>query len=425
MDAQQQTRSCDRKRAEVQKTTPRGSQQICIPMTQKQYLAIWDDAAMVREYLDPLMADYPEIFPASVADGYQLHGRLTESKKLPGVRLRQLRTADGVFTLRPSFAFPYMTGTIDELEKPLLLLAVHTPIWVVTAVCGRNDMYWERLLERLGRNSLVGTTVRVPERMPQHLAADEHHLDWRGDKGFLAMVAASGCTLGAALTQAADEKHLLEAYGVFDQEARNVDPNWQPETINTDGWKATRGAFAKLFRQVVLVLCFLHGFLKIRDRSRQQHDLHQRVWEVYRAETASDFQSRMAELKSWSDTADLREPVRENLEKLFAHETDYATSYDHQGCYRTSNQVDRPMNRIRRSLYASRGLHGHQKTSERRLRGLCLLDNFRPFAPRSNCPREHHSPANRLNGRCYHDNWLHNLQTSASLLGFHHRTNRT
>lgn len=422
MDAQQQTRSCDRKRAEVQETTPRGSLQICIPMTQKQYHAIWHDAAKVREYLDSLIADYPEIFPASMAGGYQLHGRLAESKKLPGVRLRPLRTADGVFTLRPSFAFPYMVGTVDELEQPLWLLAVPTPTWVVTEVFGRNDMSWERLRERLGRNRLVGTTVRVPERMPQHLAADEHHLDGCNDKGFLAMVAAGGCTLGAALTQAADEQHLLEAYGVCDQEARNVDPNWPPETVNTDGWKATRCAFAKRFRQVVLVRCFLHGFLKIRDRSRQPHDRHQRVWEVSRAETAREFHSRMAELKSWSDTADLREPVRENLEKLFAHEEDYATSYDHKDCYRTSNQVDRPMNRVRRSLDASRGLHGHQATSERRLRGLCLLDNFRPFAPRSNCPREHHSPAHRLNGRSDHDNWLHNLQTSASLQGFHHRT---
>jgi len=27
------------------------------------------------------------------------------------------------------------------------------------------------------------------------------------------------------------------------------------------------------------VLCFLHGFLKIRDRCRKARDLHTRVWE--------------------------------------------------------------------------------------------------------------------------------------------------
>jgi hypothetical protein len=162
--------------------------------------------------------------------------------------------------------------------------------------------------------------------------------------------------------------------------------------------------------------------LKIRDRCRKFHDLHQRVWEVYRAESADDFSVRMDALKTWSETADLRGPVQENLEKLFAHKDDYAASYAYPACYRTSNQVDRPMNRMRRSLYASRGIHGHQATSERRLRGLCLLENFRPFAHRSNTPRDHQSPAHRLNDRSYHPNWLHNLQASASMQGFHHRT---
>jgi hypothetical protein len=422
MDAPQQTRSCERDRVADSGKPPRGSRQICIPMTREQYDVIWDDPAAVRNYLDSLIEEHPEIFPPSASSGYQLHGRLPESKKLPGIRLRQIRMADGVFTVRPSFVFAYMTGTMDDLENPLLLLAVRTPVWVVTQIFGKNDMFWQRLLERMGRNSLVGTTVRVAEQMPEHCAADEHHLKWRGTKGFLAMVAAKGCILAAALTKAADEKHLSEAYGVFDREARDVDPDWQPKSVNTDGWKATRKSIIGLFPKVVLVLCFLHGFLKIRDRCRKDHSLHERVWDVYRAETETDFRSGLQELKQWSETQELRGPVQTALEKLFARTDDYATSYTEPDGYRTSNQVDRPMNRIGRSLYASRGLHGHQATSERRLRALCLLENFRPFAPRSNTPREHQSPAHRLNNKTYHSNWLHNLQTSASLQGFHQRT---
>lgn len=417
-----QTRSCDRNRPTELIKTNNGARQICIPMTQKHYDAIWDEPAAVRNYLDSLIEQHPEIFPPSVSEGYQLHGKLPESKKLPGIQLRQLRTKNAVYTVRPSFVFSYMTGTVDELEKPLLLLAVRTPIWVVTAVCGRNDMFWERLLERMGRNSLVGTTVRVAEQMPEHLAADEHHLKWRGAKGFLAMIAAKGCILAAALTKSADDKHLSEAYGVFDSEARDVSPNWQPKSINTDGWKATRKSLQGLFPQVLLVLCFLHGFLKIRDRCRKHYDLHERVWEVYHAETEPEFRTKLSELKEWSQTQDLRSPVQIALEKLISRADDYAVSYAQPEAYRTSNQIDRPMNRIARSLYSSRGLHGHQATSERRLRALCLLENFRPFAPRSNITREHQSPAHRLNNKTYNPNWLHNLQTSASLQGFHHNT---
>ena len=74
-------------------------------------------------------------------------------------------------------------GDVDELDDPLLLLSIGTPCWIVTQLFGKNDMFWYRLLERLGRNSLVCATVRDPDRLPVHLAADEHHADWRGERG--------------------------------------------------------------------------------------------------------------------------------------------------------------------------------------------------------------------------------------------------
>ena len=37
------------------------------------------------------------------------------------------------------------------------------------------------------------------------------------------------------------------AYGVFAAEARDVEPEYAPETVNTDGWAATRNAFLALF----------------------------------------------------------------------------------------------------------------------------------------------------------------------------------
>jgi hypothetical protein len=49
------------------------------------------------------------------------------------------------------------------------------------------------------------------------------------------------------------------------------------------------------------------------------------------------------------------------------------------------------------------------------------LLNFRPYAPRSNQPRTHDSPAHRLNGKRYHEHWLHNLMASTSLMGFRNR----
>ena len=93
-------------------------------MTREIYDRIWGDPGEVRRFLEPLIETVPKLFPAGIADGFQLTGRLPESKKMPGVRLRQLRLRNGnVFTVRPSFVFSYMMGNVEELEHPLLLLS--------------------------------------------------------------------------------------------------------------------------------------------------------------------------------------------------------------------------------------------------------------------------------------------------------------
>jgi hypothetical protein len=413
------TRQVDRQRNPPAPQLPRGAKQIVIPMTRTQYDEIWLDPERVRASVDGWLGSDPELFPKGFDRGYRLHGFGRRSRKLPGLRLRKVVTDDGTsYWLRPSFITGYMTGTVDELAYPLLLASHGVPPWLLKVGFGHSEMFWYRVIERLGRNSLVGTTVRDPARLPEHLAADEHHVDWAGQKGYVATTVGGGCLLGVALTSSADDAHLREAYGVFAAEARDVKPEYAPETVNVDGWAATQNAFQALFSSIAVVLCFLHGFLKIRDRCRKAHELHRRVWEVYRAATAEEFRRRMDELREWCDMRTWTAPVREMLEKLWARTGSYAVAYDHPGCHRTSNAVDRPMNRLCRVMYAGRGLHGHQGSSELRLRGWALLMNFRPYAPRGKCPRPFDSPAHRLNGRRYHEHWLHNLMASTSLMGF-------
>jgi hypothetical protein len=391
-------------------------------MTREQYDAIWDDSQEVRNLVDSLITESPEIFPSSIKQGYQLSGHLPESKKMPGIRLRQIHLCSGVYSLRPSFVMSYMSGDVEELEAALFLLSVNTPCWVVTHVCGHNDMFWYRHLERLGRNSIIGTTVPIAEHLPIHLAADEHHCDWVGEKGYVAFTAGGGCILGVGLSPSADEAHLIESYGVFAQEAHQLDENYQPETVNTDGWWATQNVFVCLFSTIVPILCFLHGFLKIRDRGRKLRELHQQIWDVYRAESKEEFGQAMHEFKAWFAQGSWSQTVMDAVEKLCQRVELYALSYDHPHCHRTSNLVDRLMNRLTRYLYAGRGIHGHQSSSELRLRGWALLNNFRPFAPRSGQDRSFESPAHRLNQKQYHPHWLQNLQVCSSCQGFRNCT---
>ena len=132
MNNREQTRSCLRARNASKPLVSRGSQQICIPMNREKYDKTWEESQKVREYLDSLLGKTPELFPASIQKGYRLTGRLPESKKMPGIRLRQLRTIEGVYSLRLSFVMSYMSGSVEELEYPFLLLSIGVPCWVVT-----------------------------------------------------------------------------------------------------------------------------------------------------------------------------------------------------------------------------------------------------------------------------------------------------
>ena len=419
MDAPKRARVLNRNRSADPSQPQRGEKQIVIPMTREQFEQSWRDSSKMRKIVDRIMAEYPELFPPCLLDGYAFHGFARPSKKLDGMQLRKIRPSGGTeaFHLRPCFVMSYMTATTDEIEYPLQLASFGVPCWLLTQGFGHSDMYWHRLVERLGRNSLVGTTVRDPKRLPEHLAADEHHVDWNGAKGYVATTAAAGCILGVGLTKAADDEHLTAAYGEFAEEARNLNPEYAPKTVNTDGWAATQNAFQACFSSIVVILCFLHGFLKIRDRSRKNHELHRAVWEVYWAKTAEEFRSRMEAFRTWFESQTWTTSVREMAAKLWKRTEEYAVAYDHPGCRRTSNAVDRPMNRMHRLAYAGRGLHGHQAGSQRRLRGWALLLNFRPFAKRSGKVREHESPAHRMSGKRYCEGWLENLQVSASLMG--------
>ena len=54
----------------------------------------------------------------------------------------------------------------------------------------------------------------------------------------------------------------------------------------------------ELFPAVTVILCSLHGFLKIGDRCRKAFALHKRIWDVFRATNADEFTQRMQTLRS-------------------------------------------------------------------------------------------------------------------------------
>jgi hypothetical protein len=146
------------------------------------------------------------------------------------------------FTLAPAFIIPYMTALSKDIEKPLFLRRFHVPYWGLTYVYGRNDMYWCRFKLSLGRFNIVGTTVKKAELLPQDLLADDKHTQHRDEKQYIAMTVAKECILGAEITELASEAYLGEAYCVFAQKSKEINPSYRPDSVNTDVWAATQKA---------------------------------------------------------------------------------------------------------------------------------------------------------------------------------------
>jgi len=399
-----------------------GCSTLCLPISKDAYLALIDFPGRFRAWLDQAFLDRPELFPQAFAHGYTLKDDRVSAKL--GVRLRriQCKATGESFSVRPSFVMPYMTGYADEVEGPLLLRSFGVPLWALARVFGKDPMYWHRLEVGLGCNSIVGTTLRQA-KVPQHLLADEHHQPRDGQKNYFATTVAQGCYLGVALSQSADGEDLEAAYGVFQREAQNVQPGYQPRTVNADGWAPTRQAWRALFPLVVILRCFLHGWLNIRARGKHLKEVFaecsKKVWHAYRAANGRSLGQRLRRLREWARRHIQSAYVLEQVEKLCSRSREYAAAYGQPGCHRTSNMLDRVMRSMNRYFDAGQHLHGSEETVERHGRAWALLYNFRPWGPQAQRANGGwRSPAERLNQHRYHDNWLQNLLVSASLAGF-------
>jgi hypothetical protein len=206
------------------------SKQLCFFVDQAEYGNIVLEPEAFRRYLDREIALHPELFPAAIQQGYKMYDMLPASQKLAGIRLRRIELYTGdVFTIRPSFVLPYMTGYTDAVAGPLFLRRWGVPHWALAYVFGHDAQYWYRLENRLGRNSVVGTTVKDAAKLPKDLLADEKHTGFNGEKAYIATTVGNDCVLGASLTLGADEKSLTPYFC-----AKLAGDQMPPSTLTTE-----------------------------------------------------------------------------------------------------------------------------------------------------------------------------------------------
>ena len=395
------------------------SRRIVLPVDRAHYQQLIQDRQVFRHWVNVMYAQFPELFPDEFAGGYHLHD-LRPSRKLPDVPIRRIRLlgTGAVYRVVPSFVLPYMTGYTADIEKALFLRRFGVPFWGLTYVFGRNDMHWQRIVAQLGRYDLVGTTVKAPQLLPDHLLADEKFTAINGERMFVATVVGSDVILGAATSPSAQTADLTLAYGEFKTEAQRLKPDYLPQTVNTDGWKQTRQAWLALFPAIVVIRCFLHAFLRIRDRCKSSPvftDVRRMVWHIYRAKTYITYWRRYRAFLVFAREQLTGEALKA-VNKFEKKRAELYTGWKHPDSHRVSTMLERHMQPMTRCLYMARDFHGHRNTAHLLVRGWTLLHNFAPYCPRAQMRSKssHLSPFHKLNGKLYCDCWLENLLVATS-----------
>ncbi len=383
-----------------------------------------EDPKKFRNELAPFIDKFPQLFPSGIENGYAM--KEIRRPKKSGVPIRRI-IVDGIsYTIRPSFIMPYHVAFSNDVEKALFLRKFDVPFWSLSHVFGKDAMFWYRMEQSLGRNSITGTTIRDPDLLPDHLVADEKHSKLKGDKVYVSMTVGDQCILGVSVSADAGVKGLKKSYGKFKEEALDLNPEYQPKSVNTDGWKATVKAWRSIFPGIVTIACFLHVFIKIRDRSRRKFGTlfdiaADKIWHCHDAVSKASFSQRVRRLCEWADAENLPDVISKPIMKLKKNLSDYSKAYDLPGCHRTSNMVDRLMQRMDRHLFSTFYFHGSLDSAELSIRGWALIQNFAPCNPTT--VKRHDGwrcPAEWINKSVYHENWLQNLLASSSMGGFKH-----
>lgn len=197
----------------------------------------------------------------------------------------------------------------------------------------------------------------------------------------------SSCFLGVDIVERAETPDLVNGYGCFRVEVLTLNPNYQPQTVTTDGWEHTQAAWKQLFPGIAIILCFLHSVLDIQQRCRKTQGLWRkltgRLWYVYKAPSKRHFAQRLQRLRQWAQRNVKQPSILKQLLNLKGKSQQFQVAYDYPKASRTSNMLDRLMNYQDRLLYTMQYFHGSEASARLHLRAMVLLWNFHPYGSRT------------------------------------------
>jgi coproporphyrinogen III oxidase-like Fe-S oxidoreductase len=115
----------------------------------------------------------------------------------------------------------------------------------------------------------------------------------------------------------------------------------------------------------------------------------------------------------------LPDVISKPIIKLKKNINAFKSAYDFSHAYRTSNMVDRLMQRMDKHLFNCKYFKGQFESARLGMRAWSLIQNFAYYNPLT--IKKYNgisSPAEKINGKKYHEDWLQNLFISSSMAGY-------
>src|SRR3989454_4042741 len=269
---------------------------------------------------------------------------------------------------------PSMVGRTEAVEKALSLRHWGVPFDALVYVFGRDAMDWYRAELALGRPTIVGSTVKQPEKLPAHVLADEKHTWALGQEVSVPTTVGGGCLLGVTVTDAASADALEAASRDCAQAACALASTSSPTTGCTDGWEGTQSAWWRLCPTGCLLLCFLHSVLTLATRCVRDRDtrtlVRNRVWDAAAACPRAQCSQRQRRRREGAP-AHLPEGVGRGLVRTRCGKgPQVAGASRFPGAHRPSNALARLMHHHDRRRAARRYLHGPPAAARRAVRAM-------------------------------------------------------
>lgn len=335
----------------------------------------------------------------------------------------ECKQCGAVFTISPHFVLRY--SGVKPAVAQQALLATHGGLslaWSATlfTIC---PMSIYRLVCALGRTSLVTVLSRCQLPLPPNFLADEKHSHCLTEKVYLPTIVEGRLIWHLGYTEDKSAAAFEASYAQFQQATHTVEPDYQPQSILTDGFESTRQSLHHLFPAAALGNCLRHATNRVASKlkavtqtvrescSEQFYDLFEDRTEPKANKVRAlgqklrRFAEKVSQVAGQENGDRIRQWITRKKEGWYA-------LFRNPELPATSTLLDQAHNAIDRKLFMMKGFHHPQGNQRQFLTGLALLYDFVPYQRRAKNADK--CGVEVQGGKLPTNNWLLNLQILTS-----------